>query len=118
VTEETSFIDAIVALMRDNWNLPTDCNDGELYTYAEHLADRLRTGDDSSALDAYLRAIQTDKLDMPDSPAYRVIAERAAGIRKRVARTESAEQCSATSDNAALPEMPIRDTGPNDGSPI
>ena len=38
-------------------------------TYAEHLRDRILAGDDAPALDAYLQAIQTDNLDMPDSPA-------------------------------------------------
>jgi hypothetical protein len=77
MTEELSPIDAVVALMRDNWDLPADCNDGELYAYAEHVADRIRKGDDAAALITYLRAIQIGKLDMPDSPACRVIAESA-----------------------------------------
>jgi hypothetical protein len=106
--KEPSSIDAIVTLMRDNWNLPSDCNDGELYTYAEHLADRIRAGDDPEELGVYLKAIQIDKLDMPDSSAYRVIAERAAGERKRT----------ANSDEAALPEMPKKDAEPYDGSPV
>jgi hypothetical protein len=77
MTEEISPIDAIVALMRDNWDLPADCNDGELYSYAEHVVDRIRASDDAASLVSYLQATQTGKLDMPDSPAYRVIAESA-----------------------------------------
>jgi hypothetical protein len=80
MTDELSPIDAVVALMRDNWDLPADCNDGELYAYAEHVADRIRAGDDAAALITYLQAIQIGKLDMPDSPAHRVIAEGAVGL--------------------------------------
>ena len=80
MTDELSPIDAVVALMRDNWDLPADCNDGELYAYAEHVADRIRAGDDAAALITYLQAIQIGKLDTPDSPAHRVIAEGAVGL--------------------------------------
>ena len=81
MTGETA-IDAIVILMHDNWDLPPDCNEGELYTYAEHLRDRILAGDDAHALDTYLQSIQTDKLDMADSPAYRVILDGAMRLTK------------------------------------
>ena len=80
MTGETSSIDAIVTLMRDNWDMPADCNDGELYAYAEHLRDRIIAGDDAAGLEGYLLAIQTEKLDMPDSAACRLIARGALAI--------------------------------------
>jgi hypothetical protein len=66
--------------MRGNWDLPADCNEGELYSYAEHLRNRIRAGDDAPALDAYLQSIQTDKFDMPETPAYRIIVDRALAL--------------------------------------
>jgi hypothetical protein len=117
-TTQTTSIDAIVTLMRDNWDLPADCNEGELYTYAEHLVDRIRAGDGSEALEIYLRAIQIEKLDMSDSPAYRVIARCAAGGGDRAAGGGAGGiSDAAIGDEAALPAMP-KDADPHDGSPV
>jgi hypothetical protein len=85
MTDQPSPIDAIVSLMRDNWNLPPDCNDGEIYAYAEHVGDRIQAGEDAASLYAYARAIQTEKLDMPDSQAYRRIVEGAVALFKSIA---------------------------------
>jgi hypothetical protein len=75
-------IGAIIEIMRGAWDLPADCNDGELFTYAEVLFDRIEAGDDREALDAYLADVQTGKLGMPSSEAYRDIADRSIALIK------------------------------------
>jgi hypothetical protein len=130
LTGETSSIDAIVTLMRDNWDLPPDCNDGELYTYAEHLRDRIIDGDDAAGLEGYLQAIQRDKFDMPESDAYRVIvkgavatsvaerAPKAAGVASTNESEASTEKAAAITDEDALPERLKNEAEPYDGSPV
>jgi hypothetical protein len=76
-SDRTALINAIVEVMRGLWDLPADCNDGELFTYAEVLYDRIEAGDDREALDLYLADVQTDKMGMPASDAHREIVERA-----------------------------------------
>ena len=127
---EQSTMDAIVALMRDNWDTPADCNDGELFAYAEHLRARIVAGDDPASLEDYLRAIQTGKLDMPDSDAYRAIVNGAlaASVAERDAinaveaasneGTASADKGAAITDEDALPEMAKSGDDAYDGSPI
>jgi hypothetical protein len=73
-------VDGIVAIMRGRWDLPADCNEGELFAYAEHLLNRLRAGDPPAALSAWLAAVQTDKLDMPASNAAADIVAQAAAL--------------------------------------
>ena len=34
-------IGEILNVMRDTWDLPADCNEGELFAYAETLYDRI-----------------------------------------------------------------------------
>src|SRR5450432_3921906 len=60
----------------NHWDLPADCNDGELFTYAEILFDRILEGAGRDDLYAYLGGVQTDKLEMPPSSAYRSIVDR------------------------------------------
>ena len=44
MTDKTGPVNSIVAVMRGCWDLPADCNDGELFTYAEILFDRIQAG--------------------------------------------------------------------------
>jgi hypothetical protein len=76
MVEKTTLTDDIVAIMRAYWDLPADCNDGELFTYAEILADRIAAGEPRDALCAYLADVQTIKLEMPPSDAYAAIVDR------------------------------------------
>ena len=94
--------------------MPADCNDGELYTYAEHLRDRIIAGDDAAGLEGYLQAIQRDKFDMPESDAYRVIVEGA--VATSVA--ERGPKGAAITDEDAMPETLKNEAEPYDGSPI
>ncbi|HEY4924310.1 MAG TPA: hypothetical protein VII20_07850 [Roseiarcus sp.] len=57
--EKTMTIGQIIGVMRDYWDLPADCNDGE----------------EPEALCAYLANVQVEKLKMPMSDAYRQIVD-------------------------------------------
>jgi hypothetical protein len=77
MVDETKPIEAIVEIMRSCWDLPTDCNEGELFAYAEILCDRIQTGDEREALYAFLADVQTGKMEMPSSDASQNIVDRA-----------------------------------------
>ncbi len=78
--DRTSLIGKIVEIMRDSWDTPADCNDGELFTYAEVLFDRIEAGEEAETLDAYLADVQTQKLGMPASDAHRAILDRSIAL--------------------------------------
>jgi hypothetical protein len=78
MTNRAGSIDGILAVMRDWWDLPADCNEGELFAYAEELFDRIRAGESKDSLYAYLADVQINKLEMPESSAFREIVDRAA----------------------------------------
>ena len=63
--------------MREWWDLPADCNDGELFTYAEMLFDRIEAGEAREPLCRFLAEIQKDRLDMAESDAPAKIVDRA-----------------------------------------
>ena len=75
--DKTAQIGKIVEVMLDTWDLPADCNEGELFTYAETLYDRTVAGDKQEQLYAYLSEVQVDKLDMAQSDAFKAIVDRA-----------------------------------------
>ena len=77
MSERPDLIDEIIVAMNRRWDLPADCNEGELYAYAEIVAGKLRAGASRSELEAYLRDVQVEKMEMLDSAAYREIADRA-----------------------------------------
>ena len=81
-TDRTSLIGGILAIMRSSWDLPADCNDGELFAYAEALVDRIEAGDSRQALCAYLAGVQVDNLEMPKSDAYQEIVDRSLALVK------------------------------------
>jgi lactate dehydrogenase-like 2-hydroxyacid dehydrogenase len=80
VTDRTSLIGGILAIMQSCWDLPADCNDGELFAYAEVLADRIEAGDGRDALYACLAEVQADNLEMPKSGAYKEIVDRSVAL--------------------------------------
>ena len=45
MADKTTQIGEIVEVMLNTWDLPADCNEGELFTYAETLYDRIAAGD-------------------------------------------------------------------------
>jgi lactate dehydrogenase-like 2-hydroxyacid dehydrogenase len=69
-------IAAISAVMRDCWDLPADCNEGELFSYAEALLDRIEAGGGKDALYPFLADVQVKNLEMPMSDAYKEIVDR------------------------------------------
>lgn len=76
MTDKTSRIGEIVEIMRNTWDLPADCNEGELFTYAETLYDRVIAGDSKDKLYAYLSEVQVDHLEMAKSDDFRTIVDR------------------------------------------
>jgi hypothetical protein len=80
MADKTSLIDGILVIMRGCWDLPSDCNEGELFTYAEVLLDRIQAGDGKDALYSYLSKVQADKLEMPPSGAWREIVDRSIAL--------------------------------------
>ena len=63
--------------------MPADCNEGELFTYAETLYDRIAAGDGKDQLYAYLSEVQVDHLELAKSDAFRTIVDRAVEVAKR-----------------------------------
>jgi hypothetical protein len=77
--DRMGLIGAIVEVMRSFWDLPADCNDGELFAYAELLFDRIEAGDRKETLYSFLADVQVNKLDMPESDAHMEIVDRSLG---------------------------------------
>jgi D-isomer specific 2-hydroxyacid dehydrogenase, NAD binding domain len=75
-------IGAILNIMQSYWDLPADCNEGELFTFAEMLFDRIEAGDSKDALYPFLADVQVDNLEMPRSDAYREIVDRSVDLVK------------------------------------
>ena len=82
MTDKTTQIGEIVEVMLDTWDLPADCNQGELFTYAEALYDQIAAGDSKEKLYAYLSEVQVDHLEMAKSDAFRAIVDRAVELLK------------------------------------
>ena len=80
MSDKTSAIGGIIAIMQSSWDLPADCNEGELFAYAETLYDRIAGGERRDALYAYLEGVQADNLEMPRSDAARAIVDRALAL--------------------------------------
>ena len=80
VVDKKALTGAILDVMKGEWDLPADCNEGELYTYAEQLCDRLRAGESRDALYGFLADIQAKTLEMPASDAYRAIVDQAVAL--------------------------------------
>ena len=77
MADKMSRIGEIVEVMRNTWDLPADCNEGELFTYAETLYDRIAASDSKEELYAYLSELQVDRLEMANSDDFRAIVDRA-----------------------------------------
>jgi hypothetical protein len=82
MADKMSRIGEIVEVMRNTWDLPADCNEGELFTYAETLYDRIAASDSKEELYAYLSELQVDRLEMANSDDFRAIVDRAVELAK------------------------------------
>ena len=82
MTDKISRIGEIVEVMRNTWDLPADCNEGELFTYAETLYDRIAASDSKEELYAYLSEVQVDRLETANSDDFRAIVDRAVELAK------------------------------------
>jgi hypothetical protein len=80
MNDKTGHIGEILEVMRSTWDLPADCNEGELFTYAETLYDRIASGERKDILCAYLAGVQTDNLEMPPSDAFKAIVDRSLAL--------------------------------------
>jgi len=80
MSDKSARIGEILDVMKGAWDLPADCNEGELFAYAETLYDRIATGEGREALNAYLEGVQRDNLEMPPSEAFRAIVDRALAL--------------------------------------
>jgi hypothetical protein len=83
MADKTAQIGEIIEVMLDTWDFPADCNEGELFTYAETLYDRIAAGDNQDELYAYLSDVQVDKLEMAKSDAFKAIVDRAVELSRR-----------------------------------
>jgi hypothetical protein len=77
MADKTSQISKIVQVMLNTWDLPPDCNEGELFTYAETLYDRIAAGESKDRLYAYLSEVQVDHLELTRSDDFKTIVDRA-----------------------------------------
>jgi hypothetical protein len=80
MADKLAHIDRILQIMQDCWDLPADCNQGELFTYAEALFDKIDAGESRHALYQYLANVQKNILEMPESEAYRDIIDRSSAL--------------------------------------
>ena len=78
--EKSALVGAVVDVMKGEWDLPADCNVGELYTYAEQVYDRLLAGESPDGLYAFLSDVQVNALDMPATDACRAIVDQAVAL--------------------------------------
>jgi hypothetical protein len=82
MTDRTARIGEIVQVMLNTWDMPPDCNEGELFTYAETLYDRIVAGDSKEDLYAYLSEVQVEHLEMAKSDAFTGIVDCAFELSK------------------------------------
>ena len=80
MSDKTAAIGGIIDIMKSLWDLPADCNEGELFAYAEILFDRIQAGESKDALYAYLGGVQVESLDMPQSDAFEGIVDRSVAL--------------------------------------
>jgi hypothetical protein len=83
MADKTSRIGEIVQVMLNTWDFPADCNEGELFTYAETLYDRIKAGNSRDEVYAYLSAVQVDQLEMAESDGFRAIVDRSIELANR-----------------------------------
>jgi hypothetical protein len=76
-------IGKIVEVMLNTWDLPPDCNEGELFTYAETLYDRIAAGETKDQLYAYLSEVQVDHLELAKSDDFKTIVDRSVELARR-----------------------------------
>ena len=81
MTDKTAHIGEIVEIMLNTWDLPADCNEGELFTYAETLYDRITAGDSEDKLYAYLSETQVDHLELAKSDAFKHCRSRGRALK-------------------------------------
>ena len=82
---EPDQVDGIVTIMKSHWDLPADCNEGELIGFAEKLLHMIKQGENARSIYSYLGSVQAGNLEIEDSDAYIAIAEKAVALVKNAA---------------------------------
>jgi hypothetical protein len=80
MSDKAAAIGGIIDIMKSLWDLPADCNEGELFAYAEILFDRIEAGESRDALYAYLGGVQVESLDMRKSDAFKGIVDQSVAL--------------------------------------
>jgi len=75
-----ALVGGIVDVMKSLWDLPADCNEGELFAYAETLVDRILAGEAREKLCAYLADIQIGNWEMSPREAFKDIVDRSVAL--------------------------------------
>ena len=78
--DRTKLVGGVVEVMKSLWDLPADCNEGELFAYAETLFDRIEAGDAKEKLCSYLADIQIGNWEMSPRDAYKAIVDRSIAL--------------------------------------
>jgi hypothetical protein len=82
---EATQVDAIVTIMKSHWDLPSDCNEGELIGFAEKLLHMIKRSENARSIYAFLGSVQAGNLEIDDSDAYVAIAEKSVALVKNAA---------------------------------
>lgn len=80
MADRNKAITEIMSVMESQWDLPADCNEGELFAYAETLYDRVESGETRSTLYAYLEGVQAQRLETSPAGASGSIVDRAIAL--------------------------------------
>ena len=73
-------VGGVVEVMKSLWDLPADCNEGELFAYAKTLVDRVEAGESQEKLCASLADIQIGDWEMSPRDAYKDIVDRSIAL--------------------------------------
>ena len=73
--DKSGVIRGIVDAMKSLWDLPADCNEGELFAYAEILFDRITAGESKETLYPFLADVQARNWEMSAPQAYQRVVD-------------------------------------------
>ncbi|HTR12077.1 MAG TPA: hypothetical protein VMI72_02185, partial [Roseiarcus sp.] len=78
--DRSLIVGGVVEVMKSLWDLPADCNEGELFAYAKTLVDRIEAGESQERLRASLADIQIGNWEMSPRDAYKDIVDRSIAL--------------------------------------
>ena len=83
--DRSLLVGGVVEVMKSLWDLPADCNEGELFAYAKTLVDRIEAGESREKLCAYLADIQIGNWEMSPRDADKDIVDRSIALDRKSA---------------------------------